>query len=203
MKILRLMLILIVCVGCAIAQPNAHLILSGSKFNKYNWTKGQRYHWAARMNEYALRKVGGTYAMAHGGRLIYCLESDPQYRIIMFHVLPDSSFFNGQPMGKFLYERGFTKVILMDNNNVTHIDTYDVGPTGMQLGDPYYKKHGTLLGPGKYVTNTGTAQDNLPRMQDDNALKKLKEAKEKQRQQQENERAIQEMEKKAKEMTEK
>jgi len=120
----------------------------------------------------------------------------------MFHVLPDSSFFNGQPMGKFLYERGFTKVILMDNNNVTHIDTYDIGPSGMKLGDPYYKKHGTLLGPGKYVTNTGTAQDNLPRMQDDNALKKLKEAQEEQKQQ-ETQKAIQEMEKKAKEMTEK
>lgn len=155
-------LLVFLCLSCAVGTGNSSFITRGAVYNKYKWSGGMRYRWAVETDARARQKFQNKTLLRGTTGLVYCHHIDsPYYRVLVLQVNLGRSFFGGQPMEKFLYERGFIKVMYMTFGDTTYIDTYNLTPNGKVLGEPVFKKFGTLLGPGKYVNNTGNADSML------------------------------------------
>jgi len=156
-----LFLLMVFLVSCAVGTKGLHVSKTG-RFNKYGWSGGDRYRWAIKADAYARKHFEQKELIRGSFGLVYCHPSDaPQYRIIVFRIKPGPKLFGGEPMHKFLYERGFTKVLFMSHGPMTYIDNYALSPDGMMMTEPVFKKFGTLLGPGKYQNNTGHADERM------------------------------------------
>lgn len=153
---------IIVCLvsSCGVGASGP-IISRHAVYNRYNWTGGMRYVWATQMDA-KVRKYIANKDHLYNHRVIYCHPSDaPQYRILVMRADIKQSVFGREPMWKFLYERGFTQVVYMSPGVTTYVDNYTIKSDGMSMDSEFRKKYGTLLGPGKYVNNTGNSKQHM------------------------------------------